>query len=65
MAVKSLKGEIIDKKVNSTPVGGARTIDVRNVNNIQLSSIAYNANADGETRTINNTTGYWVTKVGE
>jgi len=65
MAVKSLKGEIIEKKVNATPVGGARTLDVRNVNNIQLSETAYNANAEGETRKINETTGYWITKVGE
>lgn len=65
MAVRSLKTTMIDAKVNDSPQQGAKIVRVVNNYTTQNSNPVFNANAEGETRTLNpNNRGYWVKKVG-
>lgn len=65
MAVRYLKTTMIDPKVNDSPQGNAKIVRVLNNYTAQNSNPVFDANADGETRTLNpNNTGYWVSKVG-
>jgi len=65
MAVRSLKQTIIDKKINVSPIANSKVVRITNNYTAQVSNPVFNANAEGETRTLNpNNTGYWVKKVG-